>query len=242
VTLPAPVLEADGIGRAFGRKVVLKSAGLRAWPGRITALMGRNGIGKSTLLRIVIGKVRADYGRIVYRGEFQTRPSLFRLARAGLMYVSQESALTSLYTVRQHVEACVRTFRGDATGKGALDRLCLNDLLGRRPFELSGGERQRASLALALVRRPSCLLADEPFSGVAPRDRPMITAALEELRAAGAAVVITGHDVEDLFHVSDEIVWMVSGTTHVLGSPEEAANHPQFRQEYLGPRGLPGLM
>jgi ABC-type multidrug transport system ATPase subunit len=236
------VLEADGIGRAFGTKVVLKAAGLRAWPGRITALMGRNGIGKTTLLRIVIGKVRADYGRIVYGGELQSRPSLAGLARAGLMYVGQESVLTPLHTVREHVEAYTRTFGGDDRWEAVLDRMRLNDLLDGRPFELSGGERQRVSLALALVRRPSCLLADEPFAGVAPKDRPMITTALKELRAAGAAVVITGHDVEDLFHASDQIVWMVSGTTHALGSPAAAANHPQFRREYLGPRGVLGGM
>jgi ABC-type multidrug transport system ATPase subunit len=232
-----PVLEVDGVGKSFGSKVVLKSAGLRAWPGRITALMGRNGIGKTTLLRIVIGRVRHDYGRVVYKGEFIARPRLARLARAGLMYVSQASALTRLFTVRQHLDAYARIFERNGVLDDVVERLRLEEFLDRRPPQLSGGERQRASLALAILRQPDCVLADEPFAGVAPKDRPLIAVALRELRSAGAAVVVSGHDVEDLFEVSDEVVWMVGGTTHDLGDPREAAKHDQFRREYLGPRG-----
>jgi len=240
VTSTPPLLEVDGIGKAFGASVVLKSAGLQAWPGHITALMGRNGIGKTTLLRIVVGKVRLDYGRIVYQGRFVARPSLARFARAGMMYVSQESALTSLFTVRQHLEAYVAILERQDALEGIVERFRLGTILDQKPFDLSGGEKQRVSLALALIRQPQCLLADEPFAGVAPKDRPLIAAALRELRGAGAAIVITGHDVDDLFEASDEIVWMVSGTTHVLGSPAEAARHHQFRREYLGPRGVIG--
>jgi ABC-type multidrug transport system ATPase subunit len=199
--------------------------------------MGRNGTGKTTLLRIVVGRVRHDYGRIVYKGEFIARPRLARLARSGLMYVSQESALTPLFTIRQHLDAYVRIFGRSAALPKIAERLRLEEFLDRRPSRLSGGEKQRASLALALLRRPDCLLADEPFAGVAPKDRPLVAVALHELRAAGAAVVVSGHDVHDLFEISDEVIWVVGGTTHVLGSPHEAATHHQFCREYLGPRG-----
>jgi ABC-type multidrug transport system ATPase subunit len=225
------------VGKAFGSKDVLTSAGLQAWPGRITALMGRNGVGKTTLLRVVVGRVRADYGRVVYKGVFVARPRLSRLASQGLMYVSQESALTPLFTIRDHIDAYVRRFGNAGARAEIVERLRLEEFLTLRPSELSGGERQRASLGLALVRRPDCLLADEPFAGVAPRDRPLVAAALRELGRGGAAVVVSGHDVEDLLDVSDEVVWMVGGTTHALGSPQEAARHHQFRTEYLGPRG-----
>lgn len=118
-----------------------------------------------------------------------------------------------------------------------IDRLDLGKFIARKPGSLSGGEKQRASLAMALLRRPSCLLMDEPFAGVAPKDRRLISDGLSVLRERGCAVVISGHDVEDLFSVSDEIVWVVAGTTHVLGHPSEARKHHQFRREYLGPRG-----
>jgi ABC-type lipopolysaccharide export system ATPase subunit len=87
-----------------------------------------------------------------------------------------------------------------------------------------------------LIRRPDCLLMDEPFAGVAPVDRPMIAVGLSALRRQGAAVVISGHDVDDLFEASDEVIWVVAGTTHWLGAPRDAATHHEFRKSYLGPR------
>jgi lipopolysaccharide export system ATP-binding protein len=234
------VLEVDGLGKSFWRTTVLKSASFRAVAGEVTALMGRNGSGKTTMLRISVGRVGAGYGRIFWRGDFVERPRLFRMAREGLFFSAQESALTSHFTVGDHLDAVVRTFGGGDRVEEVVARMRLSEFLGRRPQQISGGERQRASLAMALLRRPVCLLMDEPFSGVAPRDRPLIAAGLRGLRDDGCAVVVSGHDVEELFDVADQVMWVVAGTTHWLGSPAEAATHPQFRREYLGPRGKAG--
>ena len=93
---------------------------------------------------------------------------------------------------------------------------------------------------MALARRPLCLIADEPMAGIAPADREMVSAAIRGLAVDGCAVLLTGHDVDDLMTLSDDVVWMVGGTTHWLGSPASARDHFQFRQEYLGPRGYSG--
>lgn len=233
------VLEADGVGKSFRGTAVLRSAGVRARSGQVTALMGRNGSGKSTLLRIATGRIRADHGRILFRGSYVPRPGLARLAAVGLFYSAQDSALTDLFTLGEQMDAVERVWGRGGDG-GALNRaevldaMRLEDLLDRRPREMSGGERQRATLAMALLRRPLCLLMDEPFAGVAPKDLPLITLGLTRLRDAGCAVVVTGHEVNELFAVADEVVWVVAGTTHTLGSPQEAAMHHQFRREYLG--------
>lgn len=233
------VLVADGIGKSFGRVDVLKAASIRARPGMVTALIGRNGVGKTTLFRILVGRVRPDYGRVLYRGTYLPRPALHRLAREGLMYSSQESALTRLYTVQDHLFAFSRTYgRSRKATDEVVERLRLAEFLDRRPTGLSGGERQRASLALACLRKPVCLIADEPFAGAAPKDRSLIAAVIRDLADDGCAVLISGHDVDDIFSVSDRIVWATSGTTHELGTPERAAKHHQFRREYLGPRGV----
>lgn len=234
------VLEADGLGRSFGSRPVLKAASFTARRATVTALMGRNGAGKSTMFRISVGLVRADYGRVLFHGEFLERPRLAHMAGRGLFYSAQDHALTRLFTLRAQFEAVA-----DAWGHGgglsdAIDGMGLRDLLDRRPSALSGGEQQRAALTLALIREPSCLLMDEPFAGVAPKDRPLIREGLETLRARGCAVVISGHDVDDVFSVADEVVWVVAGTSHGLGSPREAAAHHQFRREYLGPGRVPG--
>lgn len=118
---------------------------------------------------------------------------------------------------------------------GIVEQLKLGDLLASWPQSLSGGERQRASLGLALLRSPDCLLMDELFAGVAPIDVELVVKALLMLREQGTALVISGHDVRDIFSVSDEIIWVASGTTHWLGRPDQACRHHQFRREYLGP-------
>jgi len=186
------------------------------------------------MLRVAIGRVAADHGRILFHGELLPRPDLASMARQGLFYAAQGSALTRLFTVGEHLDAIARVYGTEGKVTETVRRLALEQLQGRKPPMLSGGERQRASLAMALLREPSCLLMDEPFTGVAPKDRAFVEDGLRTLRALGCAIVITGHDVEDLFGAADEIVWVVAGTTHVLGPPEAARAHHQFRREYLG--------
>jgi len=237
------VLEADGLGRSFGREEVLKAASFRAVAGRITALLGRNGSGKTTMLRIASGRLRADYGRVLYRGRYRARPRLSRLAREGLMFNPQGTLLTPHFRIREHLDAVRDVVAREApeaieATTRVVARMRLDECLERRPPGLSGGEKQRASLAMALLRRPSCLLHDEPFAGISPADRGLVAEGLTGLRDLGAAIVVTGHDVEDLFAVADEVIWVVAGTSHWLGTPEEARVHAQFGREYLGPRGV----
>lgn len=237
MTEPRPILEVDGVGKAFGRVAVLKSGAFSIYPGRITALMGRNGAGKSTLFRVAVGRVRAEWGRVVYKGELVRRPSLARLARRGLMYLPQDSGLTHLLSIREQIQTMAQRFRALDRVDAVVEELRLSTVLSRLPQDISGGERRRASLALALIRKPECLLMDEPFSGIDPTDRELVAQGLRSLRDDGAAVLISGHDVPDLFEVAEEIIWVTAGTTHWLGAPEEARHHDQFRREYLGPRG-----
>ena len=122
-----------------------------------------------------------------------------------------------------------------------MDLLGLTQVLDNGTEELSGGERRRGDLAAALIRRPRCLLADEPLTGIDPADGERVCAALRALAGQGAALVVTGHEVEVLLQLADHVVWMTAGTTHGLGSPEAARAHDQFRREYLGPRGLSGV-
>lgn len=231
-----PILEVDGIGKSFGRRQVLKSASFAVRPGEIVALMGLNGAGKTTLLNVAVGRVRAEWGRVLFRGEYLATPTLPAMARAGVFFASQDSALTHRFRVRDHLDAVRRAFpRADASP--VIRTMKLEPFMERWPGSISGGERQRLSLAMALLREPECALIDEPFAGVEPRDRPLIDGGLRALRERGAAVVVSGHDVEDLLAVADQVVWVTAGTTHYLGTPAEAMAHSQFRREYLGPRG-----
>jgi ABC-type lipopolysaccharide export system ATPase subunit len=135
--------------------------------------------------------------------------------------------------VREQIRAVEWRFGGSRTAE-VLERLGIGDLLDQTPVQMSGGERRRAEIATAWIRAPRCLLADEPFAGINPSDAEVLAEALRGMAQDGCAIVITGHEVRQLLDTADDIVWMAAGTTHGMGTPEEAIQHEQFRREYLG--------
>lgn len=232
------VFSADSIGRSLGRRRrVLSAATISARAGTVTALVGRNGEGKTTLLRCAVGLLTPDHGVIRFRDERITRPRLAPLARHGLYFLPDRDLLSPAFTVREHFTALGRRVP-KARVADAVERLRLDAILDRKPRTLSTGERRRSEFAMAVARDPLCLLADEPFQALMPLDASLITAAIRQMADRGTAIVITGHEVRSLFDVADEVVWQTAGTTYLLGSPEAARHHDQFRREYLGPQVL----
>ena len=237
------LLEVDSVAKSFGGRSVLTAASLRAPAGAVTFLVGRNGCGKTTMLRIATGSVVAESGFVRLDGRTFQRPHLPGLARLGVLYVPDRDLLSAAFTVRQQLGMMWRQFGGAAGGVPAEDaaaRAGLGHLVDRRPQALSEGERRRAEMTLALVRNPRCLLADEPFRHLSPGDAATVGSVLRDLAARGCAVVVTGHEVQFLFDFADRVTWCTSGTTYDLGTSAEAHHHHRFCAEYLGvPPGPP---
>lgn len=229
----APFFSADSISKSFGPRVVLKAASIWASEGRITALFGRNGCGKSTLLKIGAGLVAPDQGAVHMAGRIFLHPRLQELATLGLFYLPDRNLLARRLTLRQQIQAAEWQFEAGRT-PAILNLLEISCRLDQSSTQLSGGERRRAEIALACIRSPRCLLADEPFGGIDPADQEVIAEALLELAREGCAVVVSGHDVPLLLKIADDVVWMTAGTTHGLGAPAAAVTNDQFRREYLG--------
>ena len=231
----APVFAAEGFVKRFGNAEVLRAAAVRAWPKRVTVLLGRNGAGKSTLLRCALGLGTADNGSVIWRGCATLRPRLVRMARDGLFFLPDRGLAVPHQRVERHIDQLRAALAPSAS-------LAERDPLGVAPFsrsrirQLSGGERRRVELTLALLRDPVCLIADEPLTGLAPADQEHAVRALRDAARRGAAVLVTGHEVEMLLSLADEVVWIVAGGTRVLGSPEQAWAHPEFARQYLGRR------
>lgn len=228
------VLVADSVGKRFGRRQVLKAATLTAPERRVTALLGRNGSGKTTLLRVAAGLLRPDYGTVRIDGEVYESPRLARVARRGVFFLPERDLLPAWPTVTWLVRTVARRY-GASDGIRLLRCLELRRIADRRVRELSSGERRRVELAVAVARRPRCLLADEPLLGIPPRDRAVVRRELRALADAGCAVVVTGHEVRGILELADAVTWLTGGTTLHLGTPEEAVQHPEFRSRYLGP-------
>jgi lipopolysaccharide export system ATP-binding protein len=230
------ILRLDSIGKRFGARKVLTSAYFDALPGSVTALVGRNGAGKSTLMKIAAGWLRADHGTIEFRGERHLHPRPGKLARDGLFYLPVDrSILSPVFTLSQHLDALEARF-GPRDRASVLERLRIAHLAATPCAALSGGERRRAELAVGLLRQPACLLLDEPFHGIDPRDAEVVLAAVAGIAAAGCAVVVSGHEMGWLLPLADRVVWVYQGTTRPLGTRDEAAAHWEFRREYLGAR------
>ena len=227
-----PILAAENIEKSFGKRTILRSAGAWATPGQVTAVLGRNGCGKTTLIRIACGLLKPNYGVVIYDGERLTRPRLWRMARRGLFFLPERGLLMQNLTCGEHFRG-VAHHHAESQVNEAVERLRVDDLLTRKPRQLSGGELRRVELAVAFARRPRCLIADEPFYGIAPKDAELLIQVFRELADLGMAIIVTGHEVRSLLAVADEVIWHTAGTTHALGHPERARQHHQFGQEYL---------
>lgn len=229
------ILRADSIGKAFGGRRVLNAAYFEVRAGEAVGVVGRNGAGKSTLLKIAAGWLAPDYGLVEFAGERYVRPRAAQLAQAGLLYLPVDrSVLSPVFTLGQHLDALEHRFGRTAHRARTLEALEISHLQEVRTSTLSGGERRRAELAFAVLRHPRCLLLDEPFRGVDPVDREVITEILHVLIESGSGVAITGHEVASVLGAAQSIVWIREGSTELLGSPANAITHWRFRRDYLG--------
>jgi ABC-type multidrug transport system ATPase subunit len=225
-----PRLAIEGVWKEFGRRPVLRNASVWASAGTVTVLFGRNGQGKSTLLRCGLGLLRADAGVTIFGDTRASPASLPTLARNGLFFLPDRDLLADGVRVGHQLHALLASFP-----EAVLDPLdgLLPDALDRLPATLSGGERRVLETWFAQVRRPTVLVADEPLRGLAPRTADAVADRLRNIARNGAAVLVTGHETRSLLAMADHVVWMTGGTTHHLGNRDAALGHAQFRLNYL---------
>lgn len=196
-------------------------------------LLGRNGEGKSTLVKIAAGLVQPDSGVVHFAGRAYERAGLSQLASLGLFYLPDHDLFSRSFSCRAQLNMIRDKFAGDDPNAAAEEMGVLAQI-DKRPFEMSGGELRRMELAAVLVRRPRCLLADEPYRGVEPKVAELLTATFTELARRSLAVIVTGHEVPTLLAAADHVTWCTSGTTYELGAPAVAERNERFRREYLG--------
>ncbi|HEX6574216.1 MAG TPA: ABC transporter ATP-binding protein [Gemmatimonadaceae bacterium] len=227
------MIVADSISKSFGARRVLSAATLRAPSHKVTGLLGRMGSGKSTLLKICAGLIAPDAGWVEINSSrfHRTRHSL--LARKGLFYLADTDNLAWTLSVRDHFSELHRIFDLRVDDE-IVTELNIGHLLDRGVSSLSGGETRKVEIAIAMARRPSVLLCDEPFRGADPILCELLGSMFRRLSVDGTAVVVTGHEVNQLMPFLDSVVWITSGTTYHLGTPEAARSHPAFRRDYLG--------
>ncbi len=214
------VLRLDGVDRSFGDRQVLKSVSFEVAAGRMTGFVGGNGAGKTTTMRIILGVLAADAGRVTWGG----RP-LDRRIRGRFGYMPEERGLYPKMSVREQVVYLGRLHGMTAEGaRRATDTLLERIGLDERGDDLletlSLGNQQRAQIAAALVHDPEVLVLDEPFSGLDPMAVDTILTVLRERAAAGVPVLFSSHQLDVVERLCDDLVIIADGTIRAAGSRE----------------------
>ena len=207
--------------------------------GEIVGLLGANGAGKTTSFRMVVGMVKPDNGKVMFQGKDVSRMPMYRRARLGLGYLSQESSVFRNMTVLDNILAVLEARRVPRKERleramSLLEDLQLTRLKDSLASNLSGGERRRLEVSRALATEPSLLLLDEPFAGVDPITVEEIQRILSKLSARGIAILITDHAVLETLRISDRAYILHQGRVISEGDPGSIINDPVVREVYLG--------
>ncbi|MDG6101770.1 TOBE-like domain-containing protein [Dactylosporangium aurantiacum] len=233
-------IEIAGVGKRFGDFVALDNVSVSIPSGRLTALLGPSGGGKSTLLRIIAGLERADTGRVEIEGVDATD---LPPQKRNVGFVFQHYAAFKHMSVRRNVAFGLQIRkRPKAEIAARVDELLhlvhLEQFADRLPAQLSGGQRQRMALARALAVKPTVLLLDEPFGALDAKVRKELRDWLRRLHdEVEVTTVFVTHDQEEALEVADEIVVINDGRIEQIGSPDDLYDRPanDFVMRFLGP-------
>ncbi len=230
------ILLVEGVSLRYGAALALRDASLQALPGEVTCLLGRNGVGKTSLLRAIAGTHPVSAGRIVWDRTDITRLPPHERARRGMAWVPQGRDIFPLLTVRENLEtgfaALPRRLRRVPDEVMALFPV-LGTMLRRRGGDLSGGQQQQLAIARALVTRPRLLILDEPTEGIQPSIIQEIGRVIAQLRARGGMAILL---VEQYYafarELAQELLVMDRGSV-VLAGRTDALDGEEVRARML---------
>lgn len=234
------ILKVQNLIKRYGQRTVVDGVSFHVRQGEIVALLGRNGAGKTTSFRMSIGMVTPDDGQVVFEGHDVSRLPMYKRARLGMGYLSQEPSVFQRLTVEQNLLAILetrtlsRSQRHDVAEK-LMGQFDLTKLRHQHARTLSGGERRKLEIARALVTEPSLILLDEPFSGVDPVAVEELQVEIRRLRdEQNIAILVTDHNVQRTLEVVDRAYIIHEGKVLREGVPRELVNDSMVRQVYLG--------
>ncbi|MCS5607044.1 MAG: ABC transporter ATP-binding protein [Alphaproteobacteria bacterium] len=232
------MLEMEGLDAFYGQSQALFGMSLSVEAGQVVSLMGRNGMGKTTTIRSIMGLIRPRGGSLSFQGQDLIGLAPYKVAQLGLGLVPEGRQIFPNLTVRENLVATART--GQGTSKPwTLDRVYelfprLEDRQGSMGNQLSGGEQQMLAVGRALTTNPTLLLLDEATEGLAPLIRDEIWSCLSALKSAGQAILIIDKNVETLTEICDHHFIVEKGHLVWNGNSDELRANPEIQQQYLG--------
>ena len=233
-----PLLAVDNIETCYGLSQVLFGLSLAIAPGEMMTLMGRNGMGKTTTVRSIMGLTAARAGSIRFNGEAIHGLPAYRVAQRGLGLVPEGRQVFPNLTVRENLVATAANRRG-VREPWTIVRVCalfprLAERMGNMASQLSGGEQQMLAIGRALMTNPRLLILDEATEGLAPLIRAEIWQCLTQLKAAGQSILVIDKNIAALIRIADRHTLIERGRVVWTGTSAELAAAPDVQHRYLG--------
>ena len=233
------LLRAEHLVKRYGKRRVVDDVSLEVHPGEVVGLLGPNGAGKTTTFYMIVGLIKHSRGTIYLDGEEITHKAMYKRARMGIGYLSQEPSVFRKLTVEDNIRAILETCpltRAERKERleTLLDELGLRRVRKNKAFSLSGGERRRLEITRALVTQPRYMLLDEPFAGVDPIAVDDLQSIVASLRDRGLGILITDHNVRETLQITDRAYLLYDGRILKSGDAEELIADPEARRLYLG--------
>jgi len=238
------LLETKELVKQYSGRTVVDQVSIVVHEREIVGLLGRNGAGKTTTFRMTIGMITPDAGQVIFEGRDISQMPMYRRARLGMGYLSQEPSVFQRMTVEQNLLAILETMsltRRDRFDRAyeLIEQFGLSKVSKQQARLLSGGERRKLEIARALVTNPSLILLDEPFSGVDPIAVEDLQKEIHALQASGISILITDHNVERTLEVVDNGYILNDGKILAYGPPSALIHNKMVRDAYLGNTFVP---
>jgi lipopolysaccharide export system ATP-binding protein len=242
-----PLLEVRGLVKYYGRRKVVGGVDFQVDAGEVVGLLGPNGAGKTTSFRMTTGQITPHAGTVWFNGQDVTELPMYKRARLGMGYLSQETSVFRRLSVEQNILAILEAMPASRekgrpltrherrqTTDRALEQFGLTKVRKNKASRLSGGEKRRLEIARCLVCEPLLILLDEPFTGIDPITIADIREIIRALRHQGIGILLTDHNVREALKITDRSYLIKDGVVRTHGSPQQIIHDQIAITEYLG--------
>jgi len=231
------LLRVENVNSFYGRSHILFDVYLDVKAGETVAILGRNGSGRTTTLKTIMGLITPASGRVFLGGEDITGWSTYRIAKKGVSFVPEERRVFTTLTVRDNLEVAEKVGKkGYWTRERVLDLFQpLRKLLHRKGGHLSGGEQQMVAVARGIIQNPKLLILDEPTEGLAPAIVHDIVAMIRTIKEQGdTAILLVEQDVRTTLSVADRVYVLDNGQIVFRGTPQELDARDDIKKHHMG--------
>jgi lipopolysaccharide export system ATP-binding protein len=238
-TLNGSVLSSRGLFKRYKKRYVVNDVSVEVKQGEVVGLLGPNGAGKTTTFYMIVGMIKPTDGKVFFNAAEITREPMYKRARMGIGYLSQEASVFRKLTVKDNITAVLELMKiprkeREERCQQLMEDFGITGIANSKGYMLSGGERRRTEIARALATRPKFILLDEPFAGIDPIAVEDIMRMVKNLKNRGIGVLVTDHNVHETLSITDRSYLLFEGKIIKSGSAELLANDPEARRLYLG--------